>query len=168
MQLVAVKKDLHEDPNKANDTVYTSGNKHRQLVQALTAGLKPYGLALAIATVVWLLTTLITPAYGASLSPLRPSRSLSENTTHPRPYHCFWSTCACRAGGACVSCRVVSCAQVFRVSLPVQGLFDSGSLLRFLGSLAVGRCVPCDHISRTHHPAFGRTAGWWLTHVATP
>lgn len=63
MQLVAVKKDLHEDPNKANDTVYTSGNKHRQLVQALTAGLKPYGLALAIATIVWLLTTLITPAF---------------------------------------------------------------------------------------------------------
>jgi hypothetical protein len=73
MQLVAVKKDLHEDPTKGNETVYTP-SKNQQLVQVLTAGLKPYGLALAIATVVWLLTTLITPTYRRRLHPIRSLR----------------------------------------------------------------------------------------------
>jgi hypothetical protein len=116
MQLVAVKKDLHEDPNKANDTVYTSGNKHRQLVLALTAGLKPYGLALAIATVVWLLTTLITPTYD-------PSPLLFSGPAAKRP---TGLTTAFGRPARVVSCRVVRwcvCRAVVRVSCRVRRFF---------------------------------------------
>jgi len=61
IKIVDVKKTLRDD-QKGGNVIYTS-NKPQHLINALTLGLRHYGMALAVAAVVWIFTQIIAPGF---------------------------------------------------------------------------------------------------------
>lgn len=59
LQVINIKKQLKEEPKTDLYSLYKTEN----ILKALTVGLKPYALALAISAVVWLFTTLVSPMF---------------------------------------------------------------------------------------------------------